>query len=51
MESCQCQGIEIKFDRKYVDKKLRKYREDGPKKTTIQLMDALRSEGVQGLSL
>ena len=51
MESCQCQGIEIKFDRKYVDKKLKKYREDGPKKTTIQLMDALRSEGIQGMSL
>ena len=51
MESCQCQGIEIKFDRKYVDKKLKKYREDGPKKTTMQLMDALRSEGIEGLSL
>jgi len=51
MESCQCQGIEIKFDRKYVHKKLKKYREEGPKKTTIQLMDALRSEGVQGMSL
>ena len=51
MESCQCQGIEIKFDRKYVDKKLKKYREEGPKKTTIQLIDALRSEGIQGMSL
>ena len=51
MESCQCQGIEIKFDRKYVDKKLKKYRENGPKKTTVQLMDALRSEGIEGLSL
>jgi len=51
MESCQCQGIEVKFDRKYVDKKLKKYREEGPKKTTIQLMDALRSEGIQDMSL
>ncbi len=51
MESCQCQGIETKFDRKYVNKKLKKYREEGPKKTTIQLMEALRSEGIQEMTL
>lgn len=51
MESCQCQGIEIKFDRKYVNKKLKKYRKDGPKKTTSQLMEALKSEDIQGMTL
>ena len=51
MESCQCQGIETKFDRKYVNKKLTRYREEGPKKTTIQLMEALRSEGIQEMTL
>lgn len=51
MESCQCQGIETKFDQKYVGKKLIKYRKDGPKKTTVQLMDAIKAEGIQGMSL
>jgi len=51
MESCQCQGIETKFDRKYVNKKLKKYREEGPKKTSVQLMEALRSEDIQGMTL
>lgn len=51
MESCQCQGIEIKFDRKYAGKKLAKYREEGPKQTTVQLMEALRSEDIQGMTL
>ena len=51
MESCQCQGIEVKFDQEYVDKKLAKYREKGPKKTTVQLMEALKSGDIQGMSL
>ena len=51
MDCCQCQGIEIKFDQKYVNKKLEKYRKDGPKKTTVQLIDALQAEGIQGMTL
>jgi len=51
MESCQCQGIEVKFDQEYVNKKLAKYREEGPKKTTVQLMEALKSGDIQGMSL
>lgn len=48
---CQCQGIETKFDQKYVAKKLKEYRKIGPKKTTWQLIEALRAEGVDGMTL
>lgn len=51
MVSCQCQGIETKFDQKYVAKKLKEYRKNGPKKTTLQLIEALRVEGVNGMTL
>jgi magnesium-protoporphyrin O-methyltransferase len=51
MDCCQCQGIETKFDRKYVAKKIKRYREDGPEKTTLQLIEALRAEGTQGREL
>jgi len=51
MDCCQCQGIEMKYDRKYVAKKLKKYHKNGPKKTTRQLIEALQSEGVSGMTL
>jgi len=51
MDCCQCQGIETKFDKKYVAKKLKKYRKNGPKKTTWQLIDALCSETIEGMTL
>ena len=51
MDCCQCQGIEAKFDQKYVLKKLKKYRKAGPKKTTLQLIDAMRAEGFEGMTL
>jgi O-methyltransferase len=51
MNCCQCQGIETKFDQKYVAKKLKQYRKNGPKKTTKQLVEALRAEGVKGMTL
>jgi len=51
MDSCQCQGIEAKFDRKYAAKKLREYRKKGPKNTTAQLIEALRAQGVSGMTL
>ncbi len=38
MDCCQCQGIEARFDQKYVAKKLKAYRKKGPKKTTWQLI-------------
>lgn len=43
MECCQCQGIETKFNQKYVTEKLEKYRKDGPKKTTLQIIEALQA--------
>lgn len=51
MDCCQCQGIETKFDQKYVAKKLKEYRKKGPKKTTWQLIEALRAEGIDGMTL
>jgi magnesium-protoporphyrin O-methyltransferase len=42
MECCQCEGIEIKFDQKYVAKKLKQYREKGSKETTRILIDVLK---------
>lgn len=38
---CQCEGIETRFYREYVEKKLREYREQGPKETTRLLLKAL----------
>src|SRR5574337_1470835 len=51
MDSCQCQGIEAKFDQKYVAKKLKEYRKNGPKKTTRQLIKALLTEKIDGMTL
>jgi magnesium-protoporphyrin O-methyltransferase len=51
MNCCQCQGIEELFDEKYVAGELSKYRTKGPDKTTRMMIDALKAEGIQGLSL
>lgn len=51
MDGCQCQGIECQFDRQRVHKKLITYREKGPDDTTRMLLDALKSEDVQGATL
>jgi ubiquinone/menaquinone biosynthesis C-methylase UbiE len=51
MDCCQCQGIETKFDRKYVARKLERYRQSGPKQTTRQLIQALQARGVGGMTL
>jgi len=51
METCQCRAIEAKFDEKYVARKLKEYRKKGPKKTTLHLIEALRAEGFQGMTL
>ena len=51
MDCCQCQGIETKFNQKYVTKKLEKYRKDGPKNTTLQLIEALQVEDTEGMEL
>jgi len=51
MDCCQCQGIETVFDRKTADKELKQYRKDGPRKTTRTLLDALKAEGIEGMTL
>ena len=50
--SCgQCQGIEALFDSKKAARDLHRYRESGPWKTTRILIDALRAEGAEGMTL
>jgi hypothetical protein len=51
MNCCQCQGIEDLFNEKTVTKELTHYRKKGPDKTTRMIAEALKAEGVQGLSL
>jgi len=51
MDCCQCKGIETVFNEKEARGKLKAYREDGPAKTTRMLIDALRAQGVVGMTL
>ena len=51
MDCCQCEGIELNFDREKAAKKLASYRTDGPKTTTRLLVKALVERGVEGQSL
>ncbi|MHA1944319.1 MAG: methyltransferase [Candidatus Thorarchaeota archaeon] len=51
MSCCQCQGIESKFDQKKAAKELQKYRNEGPSKNTRMLIDALKAEGISGMTL
>ena len=51
MNCCQCQGIEDLFNEKTASKELAQYRKKGPDKTTRWIINALKAEGVQGLSL
>ncbi|UCE14241.1 MAG: methyltransferase domain-containing protein, partial [Candidatus Heimdallarchaeota archaeon] len=48
MECRQCQGIEVVFDQKSVQKDLEKYRKKGPSKTTRILIDFLKTEDIKG---
>lgn len=51
MNCCQCQGIEAIFDDKTARRGLKRYRTKGPRKETRVLLDALKAEGVEGLTL
>ncbi len=51
MSCCQCQGIEELFNDQLVERELASYRTNGPSKTTRWMIEALKKEGVQGLSL
>ena len=51
MNCCKCQGIEDLFTEHLVSKELTQYRIKGPDKTTRMMIDALKTGGIQGLSL
>lgn len=51
MNCCQCQGIESEFNRKYVEKDLKRYRKKGIGKTTRWLIEVLEKAGTKGLTL
>lgn len=51
MSCCQCRGIEKVFNQKNAAKELKKYRKKGPSKTTRMLIEALKTEGVEGMTL
>ena len=50
MDSCQCQGLERETE-KWALEDLALYRKGTPAKTTRMLIDAIVSQGVEGLSL
>ncbi|MHA2179641.1 MAG: class I SAM-dependent methyltransferase [Candidatus Thorarchaeota archaeon] len=50
MSCCQCQGIESKFDQKKAAKELQKYRSEGPSKNTRLLIEAIKAEGISGMT-
>ena len=51
MSCTQCQGIQSQFSSKVAVKDLKRYRRKGPDRTTRILIDALRREGVVGMTL
>ena len=51
MDCCQCQAIEERFDREKAAAKLRAYQEDGLKRESQKLVDALVEQGIEGYSL
>ena len=51
MPCSQCCGIETQFNRKLAARELRKYRKHGPAHTAHLLVEALKAEGVDGLTL
>ena len=51
MTCCQRRAIEDRFDRGFVAKKIQQYRQSGLKKETRILVEALKAEGVEGLTL
>jgi magnesium-protoporphyrin O-methyltransferase len=51
MNCCQCDGFEEEFGQGNATSELERYRSVGPDQTTQILVDALKEEGVQGMSL
>ncbi len=51
MDCCQAAGIEEVMDASMAEGDLERYRKNGPDKSTRMLLEALTSEGVDGLTL
>jgi SAM-dependent methyltransferase len=51
MSCCSCDGYQSQFGEKHAAKDLRRYRKQGPDKTTRLLLDQLTAVGVRGASL
>jgi SAM-dependent methyltransferase len=51
MTRCQCDGIERCFNPRRVTSDLERYRKRGPVKSSRLLVEALRAQGVEGLTL
>src|SRR5688572_3812124 len=51
MDCCQCKGIETLFNEKEAQNNLKAYRKDGPAKTTRMLIEALKAQGIEGMTL
>jgi magnesium-protoporphyrin O-methyltransferase len=51
MKCCQCQGIETIFDKSSAEKELKKYKKNGPSKSTALIINTLEKMGVKGLTL
>ena len=51
MSCCSCDGYQSQFGEKHAAKDLRRYRKNGPDKTTRLLLDQLKAAGVRGASL
>ena len=49
--SCQCKGVEMMFNQKSAVRELKQYRRKGPNRTTQMLIDALKTEGIEGMTL
>jgi magnesium-protoporphyrin O-methyltransferase len=51
MDCCQCKGIETVFNENEARGELKSYRKKGPAKTTRMLIEALKAQGVEGMTL
>ena len=51
MNCCQCEGIDEVFDTKVAASDLKSYRKKGPHARTRALIDALKAEGIKGMTL
>jgi magnesium-protoporphyrin O-methyltransferase len=51
MDACGCDEFASVFDRRNADADLRRYRHDGPDRTTRMLLDLIREQGVEGATV